>query len=149
MFYAIRWIKLDLTCQFFLKKNKLTHCCFKYSPSICNSWIDRIDFFIFRPVRFASAQLPSSPFFLLSDTTSPPINIATLYYASIPLRQDELVASTSSSDNASSCHLPSRAKTKVFNSHHRRRPPSSDHPILTLHYYKKFISTCRSPYHSA
>jgi hypothetical protein len=65
----------------------------------------------------------------------------TLFHASFPLSQDELVASTSSSNNAFSYRLSSRAKTEALNPHHRRRLPSSDHPTLTLHCYKKIIST--------
>jgi hypothetical protein len=66
-------------------------------------------------------------------------------HTSFPLIQDELIASTSSSSNASSSRLPSRAETKVLNLHHRRRP-SPDRLTPTLHCYnpplvKKVIST--------
>jgi hypothetical protein len=62
-------------------------------------------------------------------------------HASFPLSQDELAASTSSSDNNSSHRLPSLVKTEALNPHHHRRPPSPDRPTPTLHYYKRVIST--------
>jgi hypothetical protein len=60
---------------------------------------------------------------------------------SFPLNQDELAASASSSSNVSSHRFLSGAKTETFNLHHHSRPPSSDHPTLTLYCYKKIIST--------
>jgi hypothetical protein len=53
----MRWTKLNLTCICFLKKNKLSHRCFKSSPSICSSWIDHVDFFF---IFFASKIRVSS-----------------------------------------------------------------------------------------
>jgi hypothetical protein len=38
VFYATRWIKLDLTCICFQKIIILTHCCFKSSSSIYSNW---------------------------------------------------------------------------------------------------------------
>jgi hypothetical protein len=64
-----------------------------------------------------------------------------LCHASFPWSHDELTTSTSSSGNAPSYRLPSRAKIKPLNPHHRHRPPSPDRPTLTLHCYKKVIST--------
>jgi hypothetical protein len=97
-------------------------------------------FFIFGLIRFASAQLISSPPFLLPGAASPPVNVAVPCHASFPLNQDELAASSSSSGNASSRRLASRAKIEVLNLHHHNRPPSLDRPTLTLHCYKKIIS---------
>jgi hypothetical protein len=57
----------------------------------------------------------------------------TLYYTSFPWSQDVLAISASSFSNASSCCLPSRAKTEVLNPYHRS--------LATLHCYKKVIST--------
>jgi hypothetical protein len=137
----MRWTKLGLTCIYFLK-NKLTHHCFKSSPSICMNWIDRVDFLhIFDPIRFASVQLASSPPFSLPGAASPTIDVATSYHASFPLSQDELAASTSSFGNALSRYLPSRVETKALNLHHCCRLPSPDHPTITLHCYKRIIST--------
>jgi hypothetical protein len=48
--------------------------------------------------------------------------------------------SETTSTNASPCRLPSRAKTKAMNLHHRHRPPSMDRLTSTLHYYKKVMS---------
>jgi hypothetical protein len=62
-------------------------------------------------------------------------------HASFKWSQNELAASTSSSDNDSSCRLTSRAKTKALNLHYRCRPPSPDCATLTLRCYKKIIST--------
>jgi hypothetical protein len=59
----------------------------------------------------------------------------------LSMTHDVLVASVSSFGNASFCRLPSWAKTKAFNPHHRRRPPFSDSPTPTLYSYKKVIST--------
>jgi hypothetical protein len=57
------------------------------------------------------------------------------------MTHDVLAASVSSFGNTSFCRLPSWAKTKAFNPHHRRRPPFSDSPTPTLYSYKKVIST--------
>jgi hypothetical protein len=62
-------------------------------------------------------------------------------HVSFPWSQDELDAFASSSGNASSRHLPSRAKTEALNLNYHRRPPSLDSPTPTLHCYKKSIST--------
>jgi hypothetical protein len=51
--------------------------------------------------------------------------------------QDVLAASASSSDNASSRRLPSRAKSEAFNPHHRCWSPSPDSLTRTLYCYKK------------
>jgi hypothetical protein len=61
-------------------------------------------------------------------------------HAYFPLIQDELAASTSFSNSASSHHLPSIAKTEVLNLHHRRQPPYSDRLTRTLHCYKNVMS---------
>jgi hypothetical protein len=61
-------------------------------------------------------------------------------HTSFPLNQDELAGSALSYDNALSHRIPSRAKTKSFNSHHHNRPPSSDCSTPTLYCYKKIIS---------
>jgi hypothetical protein len=117
----MRWIKLDLTyiC--------LTHCSFKSSPSNYISWIDHM-YFLYFSLRCR----------LSSDRRH---HTVTPDHASFPLRQDELTASTSSSSNALSRCLPSRAKIEALNSHYHCRLPSSDRPTLTLHYYKKIILT--------
>jgi hypothetical protein len=69
------------------------------------------------------------------------LHAVVLCHTSFPLSQDEPAAFASSSDNASSCRLLSRAETKALNPYHRRWPPSSDCPIPTLYRYKKVIST--------
>jgi hypothetical protein len=61
-------------------------------------------------------------------------------HASFPWSQDELTASASSSGNALSHRLPSRAKTKVLNLHHHRRSSSPYRTTLILHLYKNVIS---------
>jgi hypothetical protein len=66
---------------------------------------------------------------------------ATSCHTSFLLSKDELAASASSFGNALSCCLISLAKTEVLNLHHRRRLPSPDRPTITLHCYKKIIST--------
>jgi hypothetical protein len=68
--------------------------------------------------------------------------------SSFSWNQDELTVSTSSSDNTSSCRLCYRAKIEVLNSYHRRQPRSPHRPTLTLHYYKKVISTLVTLHHS-
>jgi hypothetical protein len=63
----------------FFIKNKLTDRCFKSSPSIYTSWIGRLDFLhFFGQVRFASAQLASSPLFALPSAASPLTNVIIL-----------------------------------------------------------------------
>jgi hypothetical protein len=62
-------------------------------------------------------------------------------HTSLLWSQDELAASASSFDNTLSHHIPSQAKTKALNPHHRRWPPSPNSPALTIHCYKKVIST--------
>jgi hypothetical protein len=63
--------------------------------------------------------------------------------ATVPCRtsfswnQDKLVASISSSGNASYRHLTCRVKIKALNPHHRSRPPSTDHPTLTCTVIKR------------
>jgi hypothetical protein len=62
-------------------KIKLTHHCFKSSPSICTSWIERVDFFLFFGlVRFTLDQLVSSPPFPLLSAASPLADIITPSY---------------------------------------------------------------------
>jgi hypothetical protein len=100
-------------------------------------------FFIFGPVRFALAQLTSSPPFLLSGVASPPIDIAT------PLCRVALRSHGAKTSSLLPLHLPatlrpvasSRVETEALNLHHRRRPPSSDRSTPTLHSYKNVIST--------
>jgi hypothetical protein len=70
---------------------------------------------------------------------------ATPCHVSFPWSQDELVASGSSTCNASSRLLPSRAKTEALNPHHWRQPSSLYRLTYTLHCYKKFISTLTTP----
>jgi hypothetical protein len=53
--------------------------------------------------------------------------------------QDELIASVSSFDNASSCHLPSRTETKILNPHHCHFPQTIWLPPSTTR--KRVIST--------
>jgi hypothetical protein len=90
----------------------------------------------------------SSPPFPLRGAASPLADVTMQCYASFRLSQDEIAASASSSGKASSRRLPSRAETKAMNTHHRRWPPSLDHPTPTLHCCKKVISTLVSPHHS-
>jgi hypothetical protein len=92
-------------------------------------------------VKFVSARLASSP-------SSPPQcclssdrrrHVTASCHNSVSWSQDEVVASASSSGNASSCRLPSQAKIEALNPHHRRWPPSPDCPTHTLHCYRKII----------
>jgi hypothetical protein len=84
-------------------------------------------FSIFDPVRFVSVQPALSPPFLFPGV----ISSDRYCHASAPCHvffwwsQDEFVASASSSSNASSYHLPSRAEIEELNLHHRHRPPST------------------------
>jgi hypothetical protein len=119
----------------FFKKIKLTHRFFKFSLSICSSWIDRVNFFsFFGSVRFASSLSPPRCHLSFGRRRH---GIAPCD-ASFPLSQDELAVSASSFVNI--C-LPFRAKTEVLNLHHHHKPLSPDHPTLSLYYYKKVIST--------
>jgi hypothetical protein len=61
-------------------------------------------------------------------------------HASFPLSQDELAAFASSSENALSHCLPSRAETEALNLHQYCMLPSPDRWTPTLHCYKKIIS---------
>jgi hypothetical protein len=91
----------------------------------------------FGPVRIRAsptgvASSLSPPRYRLSSSRC--CHTAVSCHISFPLSQDELATS------ASSRRLSSRAETGALNSHHRRRPPSPDHPTHTLHYYKNVIS---------
>jgi hypothetical protein len=55
----------------------------------------------------------------------------------LPIEQDELAGFVLSFGNASSRCLISQAKIEALNPYHRRRPPFSDRPTPTIHYYKK------------
>jgi hypothetical protein len=101
-------------------------------------------FFIFGPIRFASAQLTSShPFPLPGGTLSSGRrrHTAALCHAFFSLSQDELAASASSSDTALSRCLPSRVEIEALNSDHCHMLPSLNRLTFTLHCYKKIIST--------
>jgi hypothetical protein len=78
-----------------------------------------------------------SPPFALPAAASPPADVVTLCHASFLLSQDELAASTSSSGNALSHRLSSRAEIEALNPHHHRRPPFSDRSTPTPQCYKK------------
>jgi hypothetical protein len=140
----MRWTKLYLICICFQKKIKLTHRCFKYSPFICISWIDRINFLHFWPNKIC-VSLTS----VISALCPPRCRLsfgrrhhaAALWHTSFPWSQNELVTFASSFDNASSRRLLSWAEIEALNPHHHCRPPSSDHLTLTLYCYKKVIST--------
>jgi hypothetical protein len=96
-----------------------------------------------------SAQLTLFPPFLLPGVASPFADVIASCHTVFLWSQDELAASTSSIDNASSHCLPSRVEIKALNLHHRRRPPSLHCPTHILHCYKKFISTLDTlPHHS-
>jgi hypothetical protein len=126
--YYTQWDKQNqISFAYVFLKNKLTHPCFKSQSSICTTYRPCVFFSFFRAVRFELAQLVSSPPF------SPPRcylfsgwrrHTAAPYHTSFPFSQDELVASASSSDNASSRRLPSRAETEALNPHHRHRLPT-------------------------
>jgi hypothetical protein len=113
----------------YLKKLKLTHRYFKSSPSICSNWIDYVYFLHFWPSKncISLTRLSSGRHYHAAAPCHP----------SFPWSQDELIASDSSSGNALSRRIPSRAETEALNLHHRYRPPSLDSPTPTLHCYKK------------
>jgi hypothetical protein len=100
-------------------------------------------------LHFLASKIRVSPTGIVSSLSPPRCRLfsgqrrhtATPCHASFPLSQVEPVASASSSDNALSRRLPSRAKTEASNLYHRHRLPSANHPIPTLHCYKKIIST--------
>jgi hypothetical protein len=103
-----------------------------------------VDFlFIFQP-----SKIHVSPTGVVSCLSPPRCHLSsdqrrhatTPYHSSFPLSQDELTASASSSDNALSHCLPSRAKTKTLNPQHHRRLLSLNRPTHTIHCYKKIIS---------
>jgi hypothetical protein len=73
----------------------------------------------FGPVKFASAQLPSSPPFLLPGAASPPADVATQCF--IPA-------------------LPLSSQNQVLNPHHHSNPPFPACPTPNFHCYKKIIS---------
>jgi hypothetical protein len=101
----------------FSKNFKLTHCYFKFSPSILaiesTTWI----LFIFWPskIRVSLTGVVSSLFaprcHLSSDRCRYVVMSCHAYFS---WSQNELTASTLSSDNVSSCWLPSRAKTETY-----------------------------------
>jgi hypothetical protein len=110
---------------------KLTYYCFNSSLSFCSSWIYRVN-----PTGVVSS-ISSLRCRLSSGWRR---QAATPCHTSFPSSQDELTTSASSSGDASSRHLPSRAETEVLNLHHRHWPPSSA--------IKKSSQPCHSPHHS-
>jgi hypothetical protein len=124
----MRWIKLDLTSIYYQKKIKLTHPCFKSSPSIYSSWMDHVNFLHFWP-----SKVRVSPTSVVSSLSPPEYRIssdrrhhaAALCHTSFPLSQDELAASALSFSNASSCRLPSEELPKMKSTYvqtHVRNP---------------------------
>jgi hypothetical protein len=101
-------------------------------------------FFIFR-----SSKIRVNPTDIVSSLPPPRchlsfgqhLHVLAPCHASFPVNQDELAASALSSGNASSCHFPSRTETEALNPHDHTRPPSLERLTLTLHWYKKIIST--------
>jgi hypothetical protein len=137
-FYAMRWTKLNLTCIYFQKK--LTHCCFKFSPFNCSSWIDRVNFlhFLLSKIRISSTDVV----FSISPSRCRLSfgrchHVVTPCHAYFPWSQDELVAYASSFGNVSLYRLSSRVEFVALNLQHCRQPPSSDSPTPTLNCYKK------------
>jgi hypothetical protein len=92
------------------------------------SWI----FFI-----FWLSKIRVSPTDIVSSLSPPRCNLsfsqhhhATVpCHTSFPWSQDDLIASASSSINASSYRLPSWVKTKALNPHRHRWPPSSNNRL--------------------
>jgi hypothetical protein len=98
-------------------KKKLTHRCFKSSPSNCSNWIVRVNFLHFRP-----SKIHISPTDVVSFLSPPRCHLfsnrrhhaAVSCHTSFLWSQDELIASASSSTNTSPHHLPSRAETEAI-----------------------------------
>jgi hypothetical protein len=131
----MRWTKIDLTYICFHKNLN-----FKSSPSIFIISIDRMLFI------FWLSKIRVSPTDVISSLSPPRCCLSSgrrcrAILHSFPWSQDDLAASASSFDNASSCRLPSRAKTAALNPNHRRWPSSLDCKTPTLHWCKKVIST--------
>jgi hypothetical protein len=100
-------------------------------------------FIIFWPSKIHTS--PTGVVYLPFLSSVPPLlwptsSRAATCHTSFPLSQDELAASTLSSDNALSRRRPSRAKTEALNPHHHLRVPSLVRSTPTLHCYKKIIS---------
>jgi hypothetical protein len=66
-------------------------------------------------------------------------------HASFLWSQDRLSNFVLSFSNASSRHLPFRAKIEALSPHHRSRRPSPYRLTSTLHYYKKKYLNLRPP----
>jgi hypothetical protein len=128
----------------FSKKIKLTHRCFKSSPSNYSNWIDCLYF-----LHVWSNKIRVSPTSIVSSLSPSWCRLSSdrrhyvtvTYHTSFPWSQDELTASASSFDNASSYRLSSWAKTEALNSHHCYRSPSTNSSTPTLYYYKKVTLT--------
>jgi hypothetical protein len=142
-----RWDEKTRSHLHMFKKN-LTHRYFKFSSSICTSWINLWIFFLFfGPVRFTSVQLTSSHLFLLPGAATSLTDVVTLSLHVtlffIELRWARcphfIAVLTSSSDNTLSRRLLAQVKTEVLNSHHHRRLSSPDRLTPTLHCYKNII----------
>jgi hypothetical protein len=118
--------------------SKLTHHYFKSLPSICTSWIDRVYFLYF------SVQLMSSPPFPSLGTTSHSVYVVMLSCRfTLPFHwvKTSLLSSLHLLTMFCPVASPSQAKIEALNPYHRHRLSSSDRPTLTLHCYKKIIST--------
>jgi hypothetical protein len=74
---------------------------------------------------------------------------AMLCHASFTWNQDELAASASSSGNASTHRLSSRAETEALNPHHRCLLPSADNLTPTFTSIKGHLNIDHSPHHFA
>jgi hypothetical protein len=123
--------KTNITCIAFFKKLIIVlnlHCPFETTESIA------CIFFIFWPSKIRVS--PTDVVFSLSPlrcrlSPGQHHHAAASCHAFFALNQDELVASASSFDNASSHHLPSRTKIKALNLHHHNSTTTICHPLRT------------------
>jgi hypothetical protein len=120
-------------------KIKLTHYCFKSSPSICISWIHRV-FFIFwlSKIQVSPTDIVSSLFPLQCYLSFGRCSHATApCHASLSWSQDELTVPSSSFDNISSRRLPSNWTQSIESTlppSANLLRPSDSHPSHSHHH---------------
>jgi hypothetical protein len=129
----MRWIQLEFTCIFF-RKNKLIHCWFKYSPSICSSRIDHVNFTQFWP-----SKICVSPTDVISSLFIPQCHLSFGWCCHAIVLCHTFFHKAKTSLLPPLHHLAT-LHLKALNLHHYHRPPSLDHLTHILYYYKNIIS---------
>jgi hypothetical protein len=93
----------------------------------------------FSPARFTSVQLTSSPPFPLVGAASPSATL--LRHVTFHFHGVKTISLSPLQLSATLHSVAAWVEIEALNSHRRRKPPSLDNLTLSLHCYKKVIST--------